>query len=65
MRGLLFYCPERRETIKLCGKNRDTKLNVDIQENDIDGVMDEYITECSIEVKNPDAHFMFSGAYVG
>ena len=46
-------------------QNRDTKLNVDIQENDIDGVMDEYITECSIEVKNPDAHFMFSGAYVG
>lgn len=45
-------------------EGRDTKLNVDIQANDQDGVMDEYITECSLEVKCPDAHMLITGAYV-
>lgn len=45
-------------------KNRDTKLNTNIQANDQDGVMDEYITECSLVVKNPNRHAYFSGAYV-
>lgn len=34
MRGLLFNCPERRETIKLCGKNRDTKLKSEERNNE-------------------------------
>ena len=42
---------------------RDTKLNVDIQDNDVDGVMDEYITECSIEVKLPKTHMLLTGCY--
>lgn len=42
---------------------RDTKLNVDIQNNDVDGVIDEYLTECSLELKCPDAHVLITGAY--
>lgn len=42
---------------------RDTKLNTNIQNNDVDGVMDEYLTECSIEVKQPKTHMLITGCY--
>ena len=42
---------------------RDTKLNVDIQNNDVDGIIDEYITECSLEVRLPNTHVLITGAY--
>lgn len=42
---------------------RDTKLNTNIQDNDTDGVMDEYITECSLEVKLPETHMRITGCY--
>ena len=42
---------------------RDTKLNIDIQNNDVDGVVDEYITECSLEFKSPKTHMLITGAY--
>ena len=45
-------------------EGRDTKLHTNIQANDQDGVVDEYFTECSLEVKLPDTHFLFTGAYV-
>lgn len=43
---------------------RDTKLHTNIQDNDVDGVIDEYITECSLEVKLPKTHMLITGAYV-
>lgn len=43
---------------------RDTKLYTDIQNNDVDGVVDEWKTECGLEVKNPDTHVLITGAYV-
>lgn len=43
---------------------RDTKLFTNRQENGQDGIIDEYITECSLEVRLPDTHFLFTGAYV-
>lgn len=46
-------------------EGRDTKLNVDIQAPDTDGVVDEYITECGLEVKLPKTHMLVTGAYVG
>jgi len=45
-------------------QGRDTKLNTNIQANDVDGVIDEYITECSLEVKLPKTHMLITGAYV-
>ena len=45
-------------------EGRDTKLFTNVQANDQDGVIDEYLTECSLEVKLPDTHFLFTGAYV-
>ncbi|MCR4963288.1 MAG: DUF5309 domain-containing protein [Firmicutes bacterium] len=42
---------------------RDTKLNTNIQARDVDGVMDEYITECSVEFKQPKAHMLITGCY--
>ena len=42
---------------------RDTKLHTDIQDNDVDGVIDEYITECSLEVKLPKTHMRITGCY--
>lgn len=45
-------------------EGRDTKLYTNIQANDVDGVVDEYRTECSIEVKLPDTHFLITGAHV-
>ena len=44
-------------------QGRDTKLNTNIQGNDVDGVIDEYITECSLEVKLPKTHLLITGAY--
>ena len=44
-------------------QGRDTKLNTNIQANDVDGVIDEYITECSLEVKLPKTHLLITGAY--
>lgn len=43
---------------------RDTKLNINVQNNDIDGVVDEYLTECSLEVRLPETHLLITGAYV-
>lgn len=45
-------------------KGRDTQLLTNRQGNGVDGVKDEYLTECSLEVQNPDAHMVFTGAYV-
>ena len=42
----------------------DTKLRTNIQPNDQDGVMDEYLTECSVEIKLPKTHMLITGAYV-
>ena len=44
-------------------KARDTKLLTDRQDNDMDAVVDEYMTECSLEVKLPSTHHMIVGAY--
>lgn len=43
---------------------RDTKLLVGVQNNDIDGIVDEYLTECSLEVRLPQTHLLISGAYI-
>ena len=43
---------------------RDTKLYTDIQDNDIDGVIDEYLTECSLELRLPKTHMMITGCYI-
>lgn len=37
-------------------RNRDTKLRVDIQANDLDGWKDEYMTEVGWQVENPAVH---------
>lgn len=42
---------------------RDTQLRTGIQAPDQDGVMDEYLTECSVEVKLPKTHMLITGAY--
>ncbi|MEG2212338.1 MAG: DUF5309 family protein, partial [Clostridiales bacterium] len=44
-------------------EGRDTKLNTNIQARDIDGVIDEYITECSLEIKQPNTHMLITGCY--
>ena len=43
---------------------RDTKLQLNVQNNDVDGVVDEYLTECSLEVRLPQTHLLISGAYI-
>lgn len=43
---------------------RDTKLHTNIQENDRDGIKDEYLTECGLEVRLPKTHMLITGAYV-
>ncbi|MBQ6808472.1 MAG: DUF5309 family protein [Firmicutes bacterium] len=43
---------------------RDTKLNVGIQSPDLDGIVDEFLTECSLEVRLPQTHMVITGAYV-
>lgn len=45
-------------------KGRDTKLRTGIQANDKDGVVDEYLTECSLEVRLPKTHVKITGAHV-
>jgi hypothetical protein len=42
-------------------EGRDTAFHVNLQENDRDGVKQEYITECSIEVRLPKTHMMLTG----
>jgi len=42
-------------------RNRDTKLRMDIQANDLDGWKDEYLTECGWQVSNPQVHGVGSG----
>ncbi|HET9672662.1 MAG TPA: DUF5309 family protein [Actinomycetota bacterium] len=37
-------------------RNRDTKLRMDIQANDLDGWKDEYLTEVGWQVENPQLH---------
>lgn len=37
-------------------RNRDTKLRMDIQANDLDGWKDEYLTEVGWQVANPQLH---------
>ena len=54
--------PENVRYVHLDG--RDTKLNIGVQNNDVDGIIDEYLTECSIEVRLPKTHVLISGAYV-
>jgi hypothetical protein len=41
----------------------DTKLYTNIHDRDYDGVMDEYLTECSLEVKSPSCHMLLTGCY--
>lgn len=43
---------------------RDTKLYTNIQEPDRDGIKDEYLTECGLEVRLPKTHMLITGAYV-
>lgn len=43
---------------------RDTKLYTNVQENDRDGIKDEYLTECGLEVRLPKTHMLITGAYV-
>ena len=43
---------------------RDTKLITDIQGNDVDGVIDEYLTECSLELRLPKTHMLIKGCYI-
>ena len=45
-------------------EGRDTKLLTDIQANDVDGVMDEYLTECSLELRLPKTHMLIKGCYI-
>ena len=40
---------------------RDTKLNMDIQANDADLRKAEYITEATIQIKNPETHAIITG----
>lgn len=42
-------------------RNRDTKLRVDIQANDLDGWKDEYLSEIGWQVENPQVHGIGSG----
>lgn len=42
-------------------KGRDTKLETNIQANDIDARKDQYITEASIEIRQPDTHGVITG----
>ncbi|MBR5430593.1 MAG: DUF5309 family protein [Firmicutes bacterium] len=48
----------------VCLDGRDTKLRMGVQDNDVDGVIDEYLTECSLEVRCPKTHFLVTGCYI-
>jgi len=53
------------ENVRYCYLDgRDTKLNIGVQNNDVDGVVDEYLTECSLEVRQPQTHLLIKGAYI-
>lgn len=41
--------------------NRDTKLETNIQANDADGEVDQYITECGLERKQAPRHALLKG----
>ncbi|MDO4732464.1 MAG: DUF5309 family protein [Bacillota bacterium] len=43
---------------------RDTKLNVGVQSPGLDGIVDEFLTECSLELRLPQTHMVITGAYV-
>lgn len=52
------------ENVRYCHLDgRDTKLKTNIQENDRDGIKDEYLTECSLEVRLPKTHMLLTGCY--
>lgn len=59
-RGYLLD-PDNIRYVSLEG--RDTKLYTNIQAPDVDGEIDEYLTECSLEVKQPATHVLITGAY--
>ncbi|OXM17322.1 SU10 major capsid protein [Paenibacillus herberti] len=40
---------------------RDTKLETNIQANDADARIDQYITEAGLEVRNPETHAVLTG----
>jgi hypothetical protein len=42
-------------------ENRDTKLRQNIQSNDTDGWKDEYLTECTFQLRNEPNHGFFFG----
>jgi hypothetical protein len=42
-------------------KGRDTKLETNIQANDVDGRTDQYITEAGLEVRLPKTHALLTG----
>jgi hypothetical protein len=42
-------------------KGRDTKLETNIQANDVDGRTDQYITEAGLEVRSPKTHALLTG----
>lgn len=42
-------------------QDRDTKLETNIQANDADGRIDQYITEAGLEVRNPEKHAVVTG----
>lgn len=42
-------------------KGRDTKLETNIQANDIDGRTDQYLTEAGLEVRSPKTHALLTG----
>lgn len=42
-------------------QGRDTKLETNIQANDADARMDQYITEAGLEVRNPEKHAVLTG----
>jgi len=46
-------------------KDRDTKYQADLQENDLDGVKSGYLTECGLEVHHPLTHFIIKGITSG
>ena len=42
-------------------KGRDTTLKTNVQANDLDGVVDQYITECGLERKQAPRHALLKG----
>ncbi len=54
--------PDNLRYVHLDG--RDTKLNIGVQAAGVDGVVDEYLTECSLEVRLPKTHFLITGCYI-